>query len=319
MHALKEDLLEISVYDLIVRRFWMKIFIDTADIDEIKEATSWGIVDGATTNPSLIKRAVDKRGGKVSMEDYIKEILEAVPGPVSLEVIALEAEEMIDQARLLYDRFSSYGEVVVKIPVNPSLGDDGLDFDGLKAMKVLSGEGIPINATLIMTPEQGLLAAKAGAAYASPFAGRIDDYIRDRLGLKIGVDFQKEDYFDSVLLRESVEKRLEEALGKSSSISELYRDDDVRRLTNSGQDEGVLSGVDLVGRILRIYRNYGYKTEVIAASMRNARQVREVAELGVHIATLPFNVIREMVQHYKTVEGMRRFTADIVPSYRELF
>ncbi|MFQ6094566.1 MAG: transaldolase family protein [Candidatus Bathyarchaeia archaeon] len=297
----------------------MKIFIDTADIDEIREACSWGIVDGATTNPSLIKRAVDKRGGKVPLEEYIKEILKVVPGPVSLEVIALKASEMVDQARLLYNKFGSYGEVVVKIPINPSMGEDDLDFDGLKAIKRLSEEGIPTNATLIMSPEQALLAAKAGATYASPFAGRIDDYIRDRLGMKIGVDFQKRDYFDYGLLRKASGKKLEEAVGRCSSLSELYQNEDVRRLVDSAQDEGVLSGVDLVGRILRIYRNYGYKTQVIAASIRNARQVREVAELGVDIATLPFYVIKEMVQHYKTVEGIRRFTADVVPSYKEIF
>lgn len=297
----------------------MKIFIDTADIDEIREACSWGIVDGATTNPSLIKRAVDKRGGKVPLEEYIKEILKVVPGPVSLEVIALKASEMVDQARLLYNKFGSYGEVVVKIPINPSMGEDDLDFDGLKAIKRLSEEGIPTNATLIMSPEQALLAAKAGATYASPFAGRIDDYIRDRLGMKIGVDFQKRDYFDYGLLRKASGKKLEEAMGRCGSVSELYQSEDVRRLVDLAQDEGVLSGVDLVGRILRIYRNYGYKTQVIAASIRNARQVREVAELGVDIATLPFYVIKEMVQHYKTVEGIRRFTADVVPSYKEIF
>ncbi|MEM2262430.1 MAG: transaldolase family protein, partial [Ignisphaera sp.] len=132
----------------------MKIFIDTADIDEIREACSWGVVDGATTNPTLIKQAVEKRGGRVSMEDYIKEILKTVPGPVSLEVIALRAEEMVEQAKLLYEKFSPYGEVVIKIPINPSMGGDGLDFDGLKAVKTLSKMGIPTNVTLVMTPEQ---------------------------------------------------------------------------------------------------------------------------------------------------------------------
>ena len=297
----------------------MKIFIDTADIDEIREACSWGIVDGATTNPSLIKRAVDKRGGKVSMEEYIREILKVVPGPVSLEVIALKANKMVDQAKLLYDKFSYYGEVVVKIPINPSMGEDGLDFDGLKAIKRLTGQGISINATLIMSPEQALLAAKAGATYASPFAGRVDDYIRNRLGMKIGVDFQKADYFDYSLLRNVYGKKLEEALGESSSISDLYKSEQVRRLVDLSQDDGVLSGVDLVSKILRIYRNYGYKTQIIAASIRNARQVTEVAEVGVDIATLPFPVIKEMVQHYKTQEGIKRFTADVVPSYKEIF
>jgi len=130
----------------------LKIFIDSADIDEIKQACEWGIIDGATTNPSLIKKAVDKRGGKVTMEEYIREILKVVPGPVSLEVIAVRSDEMVKQAKLLYEKFSPYGEVVIKIPVNPSLGDDGLDFDGLKAIRRISKEGIPVNCTLVMTP-----------------------------------------------------------------------------------------------------------------------------------------------------------------------
>jgi len=297
----------------------VKIFIDTADIDEIKQACSWGIIDGATTNPSLIKTAVDKRGGKITMEEYIKEILEVVPGPVSLEVIALKAEGMVEQARLLYGKFSPYGEVVVKIPINPSIGKNSFNFDGLKAIKRLSEEGMPTNATLIMSPEQALLAAKAGATYASPFAGRVDDYIRTNLGMRLGVDFRKDDYFDYELLKGIVEKKLEENMRKHSSVLELYLNEEVRNIVKRGQDNGVLSGVDLVGKILKIYRNYGYKTQVIAASIRNARQAREVAELGVDIATLPFNVIKEMIQHYKTLEGMKNFTADVVPSYEKLF
>lgn len=297
----------------------MKIFVDTADIDEIREACSWGIVDGATTNPSLIKRAVDKRKGKIAMEEYIKEILEVVPGPVSLEVIALEGDSMVKQAELLYDKFSPHGEVVIKIPINPSMEKGGFDFEGLKAMKRLNEEGIPTNATLIMTPEQALLAAKAGAAYASPFAGRVDDYIREKLGMKRGVDFQKGDYFNYELLTRIVEKELEESMKKHGSIRELYVDEGVRNLLSLGQDNGVLSGVDLVGKIIKIYRNYGYETKVIAASMRNARQVREVAELGVDIATLPFDVIKEMTKHNKTLEGMRNFTADVVPAYEGMF
>jgi len=297
----------------------LKVFIDTADIDEIKKACSWGIINGATTNPSLVKTAVDKRAGKITMEQYIKEILEVVPGPVSLEVIALKAEEMVDQAKLLHRKFSPYGEVVIKIPINPSLGMDGSDFDGLKAVRQLCQEGIPTNATLIMTPEQALLAAKAGATYASPFAGRIDDYIRTNLGMRIGLDFRKEDYFDYELLKGIVERKIDESMKKHGPILELYLDEEVRKIVMLGQDNGVYSGVDLVGKILKIYRNYGYKTLVIAASIRNARQAREVAELGVDIATLPFTVIEEMVRHYKTFEGIRNFTADVVPAYEELF
>jgi transaldolase len=298
----------------------MKIFIDTAEIDEIKTAISWGIVDGATTNPSLIKKAVDKRQGKVTMEEYIKEIVKIVPGPVSLEVLGGTADEMIRQGKLLHRKFSPYGDVAIKIPVNPSMKeDDGLEFDGLKAIKKLSNEGIPINVTLIMTPEQALLAAKAGAAYASPFAGRIDDYIRTKMGLKIGVDFQKDSYFDFELLKKTTEEKTGDIIDSLASVPETYRSNEIRKLLEIGQDNGVWGGVDLVARILRIYRNYGFETEVIAASIRNPRQAREVAELGVHIATLPFEVIQGMVTHYKTLEGMRNFTADIVPPYKDLF
>ncbi|MEM2915119.1 MAG: transaldolase family protein, partial [Candidatus Bathyarchaeia archaeon] len=268
----------------------MKIFVDTAELDEIKKACSWGVVDGATTNPSLIKKAVDKRHGKISMEDYIKEILKTVPGPVSLEVIAVKADEMIEQGRFLYKKFSPYGEVAVKIPVNPSMGDDDLDFDGLMAIRQLSNENISVNCTLVMTPEQALLAAKAGATYVSPFAGRIDDYIRAKMGMKQGVDFKKEDYFDYELLKKTREGKLDEVVKNFSSVPEAYRNKDVKSLAELSQDNGILSGVDLVAKILKVYRNYGIKTQVIAASLRNARQVREVAEIGVDIATLPFEV-----------------------------
>jgi transaldolase len=297
----------------------MKIFIDSAELNEIKKACEWGVIDGATTNPSLIKKAVDERKGRIAMEDYIKEILKTVPGPVSLEVIAVKAEEMIEQARLLYNKFSSYGEVVIKIPINPSLGDDGLDFDGLKAIKRLSEDGIPVNCTLVMTPEQALLAAKAGASYVSPFAGRIDDYIRAKMGMSIGVDFKKEDYFDHELLKNIRETKIYEYIRNLGSVAEAYRSENIRDLLNSSQDNGIMSGVDLVAKIVKIYRNYGYKTQVIASSIRNARQVREAAEAGADIATLPFDVIKEMVRHYKTLEGMRLFMADVVPQYKEIF
>lgn len=298
----------------------MKIFIDTAELDEIKQAISWGIVDGATTNPSLIKQAVDKRHGKVSMEEYVKEIVKIVPGPVSLEVLGGTAKEMVRQGKILYKTFGAYGEVAIKIPVNPSMQqNDGLEFDGLKAIRQLNTEGIPINVTLIMTPEQALLAAKAGAAYASPFAGRIDDYIRTRMGMKRGVNFDKDSYFDFELTRRIAERKIDESIDSSDSMLEAYSNEQVQRLLATSRDNGVLSGVELVAKILKIYRCYGFRTEVIAASIRNPRQAREVAELGVHIATLPFDVIRGMVSHHKTVEGMKSFTADIVPQYRDLF
>jgi len=130
----------------------MKIFLDTAELDEIRQAVSWGIIDGVTTNPSLIKKAVDRRNGKISMEDYIKGIVKITPGPVSLEVIGQTAEEMIKQGRILHEKFSQFGEVAIKIPINPSLKEgDQLDFEGLKAVRQLSMEGIQVNVTLIMT------------------------------------------------------------------------------------------------------------------------------------------------------------------------
>jgi transaldolase len=293
----------------------MKIFVDTAEINEIKLAISWGIVDGVTTNPSLIKKAVDKREGKISMDEYIEEIITNVPGPVSLEVIALKEEEMLEQARILYNKFNSFGEVVIKIPVNTVMGEEIKEFEGLRTIKTLSEEGIPTNVTLIMSATQALLAAKVGATYVSPFAGRIDDYLRTELGLKIGIDFQKRDYYDIEKIRKIVDTKFTH-LVKQDSILQLYQSTE---LNDIGQDNGVYSGVDLVKRILKIYQNYGYKTEVIAASIRNGRQVMELAELGVHIATIPFNVLKEMIHHYKTVEGMKNFTADIVPAYEKVF
>ena len=296
----------------------MKIFIDTADIDEIKMACSWGIVDGATTNPSLIKKAVDKRG-TITMDDYIREIVKIVPGPVSLEVIALKEQEMIDQARLLHEKFSPYGDVAIKIPINTYMAEGMDEFDGLRTIKTLSEEGIPTNVTLIMNAEQALLAAKAGASYVSPFVGRIDDYVRTNMGMKRGVDFQKADYYTVELVKRILDKKLFQNLRAEASISELYRSQDLKTLLAAGHDDCVYGGIELVEKILTIYRHYDYKTEVLAASIRTSRQVRELAEMGVHVATIPFNVLKDMIQHYKTEEGVKSFTADIVPAYEKVF
>ena len=270
----------------------MKIFIDTAKLDEIKEALSWGIVDGVTTNPSLIKQAVDALGGGVDMESYIDQILRAAGKghDVSLEVIGLTEEEMFEQAKKLHGRFNSIaGNAVIKIPANPSLDEaSSRDYDGLKATKRLFEEGIKVNYTLVMTPEQALLGAKAGARYVSPFAGRIDDYLRR----KAGINFGKEDYYEAGGLKR-----------ESKILS----------------DEGIVSGVDLVNNIVQVFRKYCFETEIIAASVRNPRQVRELALTGVDIATIPFNVLKKMTSHEKTYEGMRKFTADIVPEYASLF
>lgn len=188
--------------------------------------------------------------------------------PVSLEVLGGSVYEMISQGRCLYDLFNDVAKnVVIKIPVCSSICPDGeRAYDGIKAIRVLSSKGIPVNTTLIMSPEQALLAAKAGAKYVSPFVGRIDDLLH-----------------------------------------------------NKQDDNGVVSGVDLVAKIVRIFKNYNLKTEVLAASIRNTQHVCEVALAGAHIATVPCNILYQMVAHPKTYEGMKKFTDDIVPEYRALF
>ncbi|MBW2967814.1 transaldolase [Candidatus Woesearchaeota archaeon] len=269
----------------------MKIYVDTADIDEIKEAFSWGIVDGVTTNPSLIKKAVQKHGGDVA--EYIKQIL-TVAGdcPVSLEVIGLDEASMLREARRLYSKFNDVSKnVVVKIPVNPATSElEKTHYHGLKVIKRLHETGVKTNATLIMTPEQALLAAKAGAEYVSPFAGRIDDDLRKKAGLV----FSKTDYFNAMGI---VKKETREIL----------------------HDDGIVSGVDLVRHCVEILKKHGYSTEVIAASLRNARQVREIALIGSQIATVPFPVLTEMMTHPKTHEGVIAFKNDVVDEYKEVF
>jgi len=299
----------------------MKIFLDTADIDEIKFAASLGIIDGVTTNPSLIKQAIEKRGGSIDMEEYIKEILKTSPGPVSLEVISVTYDKMVEEAKLLYDKFKPYGEVVIKIPICSSLDGENNVYDGLKTIRELSDYGIPVNVTLVMTPEQALLAAKSGAAYVSPFAGRIDDYIRDKLGMKRGKDYKKADYFNFNLMKKLESEKLARVISSRdlSSLAEAYLDEEIREAASAGNDNGIYSGVDLVKSIVTIFRNYGFKTEVIASSIRNARQVREIAETGAHIATIPFYVLREMLLHYKTIEGINAFVKDVVEPYRKIF
>jgi transaldolase len=163
----------------------MKIFIDSADISEIKEAISYGIIDGVTTNPSLIKKAIDKKKKSkkdIDMNSYIKEIIKVSKGkPVSLEVVGTTYEEMIHEGQTLFKKFNKVAKnVYIKIPVNPCVEENcSKSSDGILAIKTLTKQGIPINCTLIFTPEQALLAAKAGAKFVSPFVGRVDDYIRE--------------------------------------------------------------------------------------------------------------------------------------------
>lgn len=149
----------------------MKIFIDTANISEIKEANSWGVLDGVTTNPSLVAKE-----GK-DFISIIKEITSIVDGPISAEVLSLESKAMVEEARKLS---RIHKNIVIKIPLTK---------DGLKAVKILSGEGIKVNVTLCFSPTQALLAAKAGATYISPFIGRLDDV--SHVGMEIVRDIKQ--------------------------------------------------------------------------------------------------------------------------------
>jgi transaldolase len=267
----------------------MKIFIDTAKLEEIEQAYSLGILDGVTTNPSLIKKTIAGLKGQ-TMESYIKKILRVARGtPVSLEVIGTTFRDMVAEGKRLFKMFNAVAKnVVVKIPVNPSFEENSETvFDGIKAIKELSKAKIPVNCTLIFTPEQALMAAKAGAKFVSPFAGRVDDYIRSQNSIPFG----KEDYFPA------------KGWSKHGKVLE---------------DNGIVSGVDLIRQCAEIFRAYRISSEVIAASIRNPRQLRECALAGADIATAPFGVIMGSLAHYKTMEGMKKFTQDIVPEYASL-
>jgi transaldolase len=208
----------------------MKFFLDTANLEQIRKANEWGILDGVTTNPTLISRE------SMPFEELVKQILSIVKGPVSLEVVSEDAEGMIQEAR----RLNEFGEnVVIKIPLTK---------EGLKAVKVLSSEGIKTNVTLCFSPTQALLAAKAGADYISPFIGRLDD------------------------------------------ISS--------------------HGMRLVEMIRQIYDNYGFKTEIIVASIRHPMHVLEAALVGADIATMPFAVLEKLFDHPLTDIGIERFLKD---------
>ena len=275
----------------------MKIFIDTADLEEIRESLSWGIVNGVTTNPTLIKTAIQKqkeKGPHIPLHSYIRAIIDSAGKnrPVNLEVIGLRQQEMYNQAKTLHEKFNnSANNVVIKIPVNPALtAEDNNHYDGLKVIKRLHSQGIRTNATLIFTPGQALLAAKAGADFISPFAGRIDDFLRE----DIDQEYTKDSYYSSIGFLNGEEKTLI-------------------------HDQGIVSGVELVRCCVNILRRHKMKTQVIAASMRNSRQVRECAIVGAHISTVPFDVLKQMITHPKTYEGVKKFSEDVVEEYKELF
>jgi len=208
----------------------VQIFLDTADVKEIREMAALGLVDGVTTNPSLIA----KEGRP--FRDIVAEILTVVDGPINLEVVSTDAPGMVAEGRELA---KLHQNVVVKIP---------LIAEGLKAVRLLHAEGIRTNVTLCFSAPQALLAAKAGASYISPFVGRLDD------------------------------------------ISHV--------------------GMDLVRQILTIYENYGYATQVLAASLRTPVHFLEAALAGAHVSTLPPAVLRQLLKHPLTDAGLDRFLAD---------
>lgn len=213
----------------------MKFFLDTANLQELKKGLAWGIVDGVTTNPSLIA----KEG--VPVEEQVRKICDMIDGDVSAEVVSTGSREMIAEGRRLA---KIHRNIVVKIPLVP---------EGIAAASALAKEGIRLNVTLCFSAAQALVAAKAGAYIVSPFIGRIDD---------IG-----------------------------------------------------WPGMDLISDILTIYKNYGYKTQVLAASIRGPLQVIQAAKAGAHIATLPLKVLEQLFHHPLTEKGLDQFLSD----YRKAF
>lgn len=208
----------------------MKFFIDTASITEIKEAASLGILDGVTTNPSLVAKE-----GK-DFRKLLEEICAIVDGDISAEVVSTECDGMLKEGRELA---KIHKNIVVKVP---------LIREGLKAVKILKAEGIRTNVTLCFSPNQALMAAKAGAYIISPFIGRLDD---------ISID-----------------------------------------------------GMDLIKQVVTIYRNYGFKTQVLVASVRHPVHVVEAAMIGAEICTMPFKVIDQLIRHPLTDIGLERFLSD---------
>ena len=208
----------------------MKIFLDTANLEELRKGADWGVVDGVTTNPSLIA----KEGRP--MAEHIRQISEIISGDVSAEVVATEAADMIAEGRELARIHSN---VVVKCP---------LTRDGIKATAALTKAGIRVNVTLCFSAPQALLAAKAGAYIISPFVGRLDD------------------------------------------IGQV--------------------GMELIGNIRTIYDNYGFKTQILAASIRSPVHVLEAALAGADIATMPFKVLDMLFNHPLTDRGLEQFLKD---------
>jgi transaldolase len=215
----------------------VKFFLDTANLDELKKGANWGIVDGVTTNPTLIA----KEGRP--LEDQIRLICDIVDGDISAEVVSTEAGQMVREGRELA---RLHKNVVVKCP---------LTRDGIKATSILSKDGIRVNVTLCFSPAQALLAAKAGAYIVSPFVGRLDD---------VG-----------------------------------------------------WTGMDLVKSITQIYKIHGFKTQVLAASVRSPTHVVDAALAGAHIATMPIKVLDMLFNHPLTDKGLEQFLKDWTKVFQE--
>ena len=289
----------------------MSLFIDSGDLDEVREAVSWGIVDGVTTNPTLLREAAERRGVK-GLRDYLVELLKAAGRgrPVSLEVMSTKAEDMVREGLRLYDDLNPIaGNVVIKVPVTTKGVEQG-ELEGIKAIKALSEVGVPVNATLIMTPSQAYLAAKAGATYVSLFLGRIDDFVRSQLGIK----HSKWDYFNYRSVRAALQGGL---AAPARSPGEALASPVLSALNVNW---GLLSGVEALRSVRAIFRSQGIRAKVIAASMRHPRQVEEALEAGADIVTVPYHVIKAMVVHPKSEEGIRAFVDDArAANYGELF
>lgn len=212
----------------------MKFFIDTANLDEIKEAHSLGVLDGVTTNPSLM--AKEGIAGSEKIKGHYKAICNIVDNNVSAEVISTDYEGILKEGRELA---KIDDKIVVKVPMIK---------DGVRALKQFSKEGIRTNCTLVFSPGQAILAAKAGASYVSPFIGRIDD---------ISID-----------------------------------------------------GLELIAQMRHIYDNYGFETEILAASIRHTMHLIKCAEIGADVATCPLKVITDLLKHPLTDIGLEKFLAD---------
>ena len=216
----------------------MKFFIDSANLDDLREAAAYGIIDGVTTNPSLIAKEGREH------HEQIRAICDIIDGDISAEVVSTEADEMVREGRELA---AIHPNVVVKCP---------LIREGIKATKILSSEGIRVNVTLCFSATQALLAAKAGAYLISPFLGRLDD---------LSID-----------------------------------------------------GMELIREIVAIYENYGFSTQVLAASIRGPLHVKEAALAGAHVSTLPFKVLDQLFQHPLTDIGLEKFLADYRKTLEEV-